>query len=289
MYNIKYNSDNGKSVNFSPMLGWAISNITGLTENYVEFTKTGGAFQKGQSIRGRSVQDKAITIEGQILGESALFREHLVNTIVPEVSGELVFNNKIFIKVEPENTPYVTNHPTAASFQFQLRAPYPYWRDVRETITVISGLQPNFSFPINYGEPTTHRFGTTVNASHINVINRGNVDARFKIVFRANGNVVNPQVYNINTGDAIKIRKTMAAGEVLIIDMSGSTFKVTSETESVSENAFRYFDINSALFPLYPGDNLIRHDAQSGRNNLLCEIWHRSTYAGATGDGKTYI
>lgn len=291
MYNLKYLSNNGKSINFSPSLNLAITNTEGLTSNYIEMSTSQGINQVGTTIQGQSVGDRTITIDGTIIGESVLYRKQLIDTITPLVGGQLIFDNKFYLTVVPENTPDISRHGVSANFQFILRAAYPYWRATSQSATSLSGMVAKFRFPVNYGNPSTpdyHIFGQRITLSYQNVINNGNVPVPFVVKFHAVTALSNPKIVNMKTLQFIRINKSMVAGETITIDMMEGSLTITSDENGVDESIFGYFDIDSQIFKLQVGDNLIRVDADENRDGLDCTIYHYMTSAGAYGDDATY-
>ena len=294
MYNLKYISQNGKRLNFSFVNNLVITSISGLTENTVDLAETQGVAQIGTSIQGKSVQGKNIVINGEIIGMSRFLREQLLDTITPLESGMLIFNNRLELGVEPVITPYVENYPSNAKFQFTVRAAYPYWRSIEQISTDVAGLEAMFKFPINYGDtgheehPKQHIFGKRISNFFVNVENKGNVPAPFKVMFIAKTQLSNPSITKVSTLEFIKIKKDMISGERIEIDMMGDLPKLTSYKIGSEEDVFRYFDIDSTLFELDVGDNLIRYDADSNRNGLDVRITRADTWSAPYGDDETY-
>ena len=294
-YNLKYFSDNGNSINFSPLHGLAISHADGLTSVNVDMSMSQGINQVGKTIAGKSVQNKSIIITGTILGLSRHWRKHLIDTIVPDIPGKLVYNDKMFLDVEIRSSPEISAHTHGATFQFILEAGHPYWRAFIQSSMMLSGLKAMFRFPINYSNPPTHRFSERVLEGHRNVINTGNVPVPFRVMFRAVTPVLNPFVKNVETLERVGMGqggedKLMEAGEIVIIDMIREPMSVTSTNAAgVTSDDFARFDISSTIpFLLKQGDNLLMQDAEDGRENLECTIFFHSSFAGAFGDDDTW-
>lgn len=287
MYNLKYISDNGKTINFSPLENFAITNTEGLTSNSVSIATSQGIGQVGTTIQGKSTDDKIITIEGTILGESTALRKQLIDTIVPLVSGTLIFDNELYIVVEPETTPDISRHRHNANFQFTLRASYPYWRALAQSSISLSGLKKSFKFPVNYGEQ--HIFAIRMEDVYQTIYNEGNVPIPFMIKFFAKTPLSNPKIENIKTLDFIRIEKDMTAGETISVDMTGNTLRITTNESGVEKNAFGFFDIDSTLFKLEVGENSIKSSADTNNNGLYCTIFYSRTTHAAYGNDITYV
>lgn len=307
MYNLKYISDRGKEINFTPLNNFFITSTKGLDQININTAESQGVAQIGSSIQGEAVQPKDIVIEGEIAGRATEHRQLLYDALIPLSNGTLIFNNKFKLYVKPKITPTVQQYPYNCKFQFTLRAPYPYWQALEEEIEDVAGLKARFYFPINYGdtyfeEPLTHMFGERENAAYINKVNTGNVPAPFKVIFIAKVAIANPYILKIETQEYIKIDKSMLAGEVIEIDMRNGGVKVLQTNTGEEIDLINYFDINSTLFELDPGDNLIGYGTIANKNDdvianhgtanrsgLDCKIIMPPTWNSPYGDDKTYV
>lgn len=289
MYVIECKSDNGKSITFGMPPGPVIAKASGLTENSVRFAKSQGVTQIGTSVQAQSVEDRPIIINGVLVGESKDLRKQLIDTIVPQVPVTLVFNHKLEIKVLPQITPLVEQKPFNAAFQLTFLAPYPYWRTIEKTVVDLAGMVGMFSFPINYGDPPTHMFGKRAESFFKNVENKGNVAAPFIVRFIAQTTTSDPEITKVDTLESLRILKTMQAGEIITIDMTQDPMRVESMYQGKTIDVFNYFDIDSDVFMLDVGDNIIRFDAGSNREGLDCRITVQPAFSGAYGDDSTYF
>lgn len=289
IYNLKYISDNGNTINFSPAQSWAISNVDGLTAVSVSFATSQGIGQVGATIQGESIEEngRPITIEGAMLGISTQRRELLLKTVVPGIGGRLIFDNTWFVDTRVENSPDISRHKYGAEFQFQLRAPYPYWRLLEQSSEMLSGIESKFRFPVNYATP--HTFGIRKEEAYKNLYNDGSVPIPFIIRFFAKTAVTNPKIVNVKTLKFIRIEKTMAAGEIINIDMMQTPVSITSTISNTTTKAIKYFDIDSTFFKLETGENLIMSDADVNESGLYCTIIYNIATAGVWGDDNTYV
>ena len=96
----------------------------------------------------------------------------------------------------------------------------------------------------------------------------------------AAGQVVNPSLLNVNTGEFIKIEKTLERGEVVTVNTHQGNKKVISELNSVEQNIFNLFTYESTFFQLDPGDNIFRYDADLNLENLEISIYYNPRYLG---------
>lgn len=149
-YKLEYVNDYNASITFSFESGFILSATTGLTSNTVSTVNSQGINQIGGTLQGQSVQPRIVTCKGTIRGESAEGRKILLDTILPNVQGRLIYDNAWQIDVVPKITPDVTRHRSNATFNFSLEAAYPYWRKISESMVEMSYIQPMTDFIVKH-------------------------------------------------------------------------------------------------------------------------------------------
>lgn len=128
-----------------------------------------------------------------------------------------------------------------------------------------------FEFAFEIPNDTGMQFGYKDPQSIVNIINDGHVETGMEIEIRASGSVKNPSVLNVNTGEYIKILKTMVAGEVITINTNRGVKTVTS---SIEGKIARKLDLNSTFFQLDVGGNLLKHDAEEKFDMMEMSVFH---------------
>ena len=108
--------------------------------------------------------------------------------------------------------------------------------------------------------------------------NKGAVDVGMKIVFRANGTLQGPSLFNINTQKYFKVNKTMQAGEEIVVNTIIGEKKIQGTFNGVTTNYFKYRDLDSEWLQLKVGDNLFRYDADDNVENLEVYIYFNNKY-----------
>jgi hypothetical protein len=108
------------------------------------------------------------------------------------------------------------------------------------------------------------------NYRDLSVYNEGDAEIGAKITFEASGEVTNPRVINRETGEYIRICKTMQKGEKIIVNtLDGNTKGVTGIINSVEENYFRYWDFNNTWLKFNTGTTVLDYDTGDGNDNNL--------------------
>lgn len=291
LYGLKYIPDTGPVIDFGIQNlrsgGPVIGEQSGIIDNHVNFAESQGASQVGTTIQGKSIKGKPIQLSGTIKGEAQPWRKALVDATAGTTGGNLVYNDRIEMRVEVQDSAWVSSHAQNARYQLAFYASYPFWRSIQQIKTDVAGLQPRFSFPINYAntfyeaDRTKHIFGERISTYFVNVINQGNVPAQIRVVFLANTQLSNPYITKVSTLEYIKIKKDMVAGEKIIVDNMGAEPSITNYVAGVEANAFHYLDRRTTFFDIDVGDNLIRYDADVNREALDASIIHADTWSGA--------
>lgn len=271
-----YINDLGGSVEFSLASGFILTRDTfGLTENHITVTTSKGVGQKGETLQSANVQPRPITLAGFIKGLSTEGKQKLLDVVLPEVPAKLYHNGEYYLSVTPTQTPTIEAADYFARFQFALTAPYPYWIAASSNATALFELKPKFKFPLKWTEP--YRFAEGMETAFVNVRNIGQLETPFKVTFKASGEVVNPRIENIHTGQFLLLNRTLKNGEIVTIDI---THDLTHVTSSVDGDIRGDLDIDSDLFRLNPGDNFLKPDAEENKSAMNVSVEYSYEKAG---------
>lgn len=145
----------------------------------------------------------------------------------------------------------------------------PMFRKLTETVTVLSGNVGAFHFPLEF-PPYGIIMGTRTSYLMLAVQNEGDVEVGGKIIITAKGTVVNPTIENVTTGQQLTIRKTLSAGETVIINTEdGSERGVIGEYQGVRSNYLQYWDFNNDWVKFEAGTSLIGYSTESQTENYM--------------------
>lgn len=271
-----YTNEFGKSIEFTKKSGFRITNIDGLSSNNVSFDEVTGDIQVGNTVTSQKVESKSITIEGDYK-ESYKNRRTLLDIIIPGSKGTLqmiddINDVDVYIDCFPKTTPYLSEDKVYQKFQFQLYAPYPYWKSKTKTIHNFFVYKSLFRLPRSFSSTVPWKISSRDVLSIINAINNGTVKTGFNVTFKSLNVVKAPKLINVNTQKVIKFKDdtTLNIGEKLMV----STFEdnilvIKTDAEGVETNAFDLLDIDVTDFwQLLPGDNIVKYDAASGSEYL---------------------
>lgn len=142
--------------------------------------------------------------------------------------------------------------------------------------------EAKFKFPFIFSQETTEDlvFGEVKINSIIRITNGGQVDTGFIINLSSFGDVKNPKITNVRTGEEIIINKTMTDGEEIVINTNIGNKSVMGRPNSESEltSYYNYRDFNSTWLQLVIGDNFFIVTAEENYENLKAKFSFNRAY-----------
>lgn len=262
----RYVGADGREIIFDYTNGYLISKPTGIDTLSVSVNESYGINQVGTSVSSEHVESRPVTITGRVVGDAQEQRKKRLLDVIRPGAGRL-YCDDYYLDVRTTETPTVGPDRSHAQFQVSFLAPHPYWcRESKETGTLM-GVEKLFKFPWNISKP--YQFGRMQQKKFVNIRNQGQADIPFTVVMTAMDAVSVPMVQNIVDGKFLRINKDMVAGERIVIEITHSRTYVTSSVDGDCRGAL---DIESNLFRLLPGDNVLKPTATSGLENLQMDI-----------------
>lgn len=263
----RYVNDNGAEIIFDYTHGYLINKPTGIDTVSVSLNESYGINQVGTSVSSEHVESRPITVSGKIVGDGqATMKKRLLDVIRPGVGGKL-YCDTYYINVRPTETPTIGPDTNHAQFQFSLLAPHPYWCQDDTQNATLMGVEKLFKFPWNVSR--TYQFGRMQQKKFVKVFNGGQTEIPFTVIIAALGDVNTPKIQNAVSGKFLQINKKLVAGERIVIEI---THKRTEVTSSVDGDCRGALDIESDLFRLDVGDNVLKPSAESGLENMQIDI-----------------
>lgn len=262
-----YINENGDKVVFAYESGFLINKPKGIDTVTVKLNEAQGINQVGSTVQSVNVKSRPVTINGYFVGEfQAENKDKLLSVVRPDLSGKL-YADDYYLDVRPTSTPTIEPKPCFAKFQFSLLAAYPYWRKDDSASATLSGVAKRFKFPWNISRP--YRFGEVMAAQFINIHNRGQVPIPFTVTFHALAEVTNPKIIDAATNKYLLLNKSMVAGERVVIEITHERTFVTSSVDGECRGAL---DLTSNFYRLAVGDNVLKPEAASGKENLQVDV-----------------
>lgn len=262
-----YQNSDGEKVTLDYDGGYLISKPSGIDAVSVSISEAQGIGQTGTTIRSANVQSRPVNISGVIVGDTqAAKKERLLEVVRPDLGGKL-YCDDYYLECRPTETPTIEAKSRMAKFQFSLLAPYPYWMKSENAYAALSGVEKRFKFPWNISRP--YRFGEVVVKKFISIYNSGQLEIPYTVTFTALDVVENPQIIDARTNNYLLVNKSMVAGERLVVEITHDRVYVTSSVDGECRGAL---DLGSKFWRLRVGDNSIKPEATSGKNNLQVSI-----------------
>lgn len=263
----RYVNTNGGSIIFEYDYGFLINKPNGIDTLSVTLSEAQGVDQVGATVQSKNVKTRPVTVSGILVGEfQGENKERLLSVVRPDLSAKL-YADEYYLNVHPTATPTIEARPQFAAFQFSLSAAYPYWQKDDSASATLAGVARRFKFPWNISKE--YSFGEVLAAQFINIRNDGQVPIPFTVTFTALGEVVNPKLIDAATNNYLLLNKTLVAGERVVIEITHERTYVSSNVEGECRGAL---DLKSNYFRLAVGDNVIKPEASSGKDNLQVDI-----------------
>lgn len=263
----RYVNSNGDSITFEYDYGFLINKPNGIDTLSVSLSEAQGIDQVGATVQSKNVNSRPVTVSGIFVGKfQAENKERLLSVVRPDLSAKL-YADEYYLNVYPTATPTIEARPQFAAFQFSLSAAYPYWQKDDSASATLSGVARRFKFPWNISRE--YSFGEVMTAQFINIRNDGQVPIPFTVTYTALAEVVNPKLIDAATNNYLLLNKTLVAGERVVIEITHERTYVTSSADGECRGAL---DLKSNYFRLAVGDNVIKPEASSGKDNLQVDV-----------------
>lgn len=283
-FNIKLISNN-KVLDIRENTSYKLIEIEGIENSEFELNSVSNAQYDGSIVVGKRLKNRAICIKADYRGDNKeIERKKLISFFNPKNSGTLMVTygdveRSIEYEIENFNCK-LTNINDDLTFTVDLFCPNPYLRNIIESKINIALWRRAFHFPLVIPQDIGIVMGIREPSLIVNVENTGDVECGVIIEFKALGTLNKPSLLNINTGDYIKINKSIVAGEVIRINTNIGNKRVTSTLNGVETNILNYIDLDSTFLQLEVGDNLFRYDAEENLSNLEVSIYYNPYYLG---------
>lgn len=276
-----YENDIGSVTFNAGSPGAYIEKVTSYGAQNVEFQATKSNREIGEVLQHQNVSPKTITLKGSINGQSDALREQLNHVLAPLAKGRLIYNDEFELEVYVKSSPDIDRQPYGAKFSFSLYAPFPYWMEKEQKNQTLVGYTPEFMFPWNLSDPSPFYLSRAAQVGYVTVNNDGEAQADWTISFYAVSAVKNPYAQSLDTGEKVRMLKTLSAGQTLTVSTEGEELTVTlTAADGTVSDGFEYLDIDSVPFRLALGENHIKTDADEGGTGLRASISFRPAYVG---------
>lgn len=267
MYNAKFISNTGETYDFG-VKGSTVFDMDIGNGISVDISTSQGFSQLGESVEGQSVTGKIINVKGVIYKNISSKRKQLRSVFSPFTSGRLTFDNGYYIDVFVKDTPTFSPVKNDGRFTMLLYAPFPFFSKEDSGKVEFGEVTPMFSFPVNYKDP--HIFGKKSKTTKKTITNDGDVAVSFDVTFKTTGRVENISVTDLDTGEFLKIKCNLIAGQEIVLKRTTEgVLKANLIDGETSTDIINLIDEKSTLSKLKKGKNRFRITDEFSNGELL--------------------
>lgn len=157
---------------------------------------------------------------------------------------------------------------------------YSYLRNIDTITDGGSQIQPAFGFAFSCESGNTFEFGTFLEIPEIVALNSGEVVTGIRFIFRMNGIVKNPKIFNRATGQFIALEYDFQAGDVVTLSTHFGDKYAHLLRNAQTINIFNAITKDSTWMQMDVGDNVFVFEAAQGQDMIELSIIHTDEYEG---------
>lgn len=270
---------------FSPFLLADCDGLYGIENNVSvsDNTMTDGATYQGSVAKRRNIVLTLKTKENHRLGRYELYQLFSQGTKGTLTYVEDGTERAINYYVEKIDVDSVKNVRTAT---VSLICPDPFFEATSDKELTMAGWESDWEFAHEFVS-TGEEFGHRVQEKIKTIDNTsGAKGIGLTIEIYANGQITNPQITHIESGEFIKVGTTsnplnLVSGDVLTITTQTNNKKVKLTHGGTTTEINEYLDEDSEFIQLQAGLNDIGYSAESGEDNMTVKLIYREKYLGA--------
>lgn len=235
------------------------------------------AYGVGSKWSGTSIGSRDLTIKGTITENVQENRLLLTRVFSLKSEGTLYYyegNIERKIKCVVEKVDIPEKGGITRDFTISLVCPNPRFTDILPTIFSMASWSPAFKFPLKIPKNKGIKFGTKNPTSMGTTTNNTDIDYGMTITFHAKDTVVNPYLFNVVTREIMKVEKTLAAGDKLVITTHEDNKNIIyiNAITGEKENVNYLMSYGSKFLQIPSGVNTFRAGADTGEGVLETQI-----------------
>ena len=282
MYTFTVENQYGQVLELTHNDAYAVKSILGLDPPDGIINTVRNAGQDGSVFNSAYMDERVITITLAINYPAEINRINLYKYFKIKYPIKIRYKNGsrnvwIIGYTQSVQIAYFDKKETA---QITVRSPDPYFNDDKTTMQEMSNVLALFEFPFDIEETDPVEMSRIELGREQIISNGSDVPIGMKIRIYASGNVVNPQIYNVRTGEFLKILDTMITGDVIEISTMKGSKSAIRYREGVKTSMIGYFAEGSVWLQLLPGENVMSMYAEVGAENLYIDITSTDQYEG---------
>lgn len=257
-----------------------VSNIDGMTTAEVDVASNTVYSMDGDRITNMQTQPREIVLDllvkPNVSVEAA--RAYILRFVKPKQAATLLLTYDLSGAEQSKAISGRISHVDMPRFsdqvamQVTLYCPQPYWEDAAFIVKYISDIIDAHHFEITWSEPLPMGIYDMTRTREI--VNEGDAAVGMIVTIAAQGNVVNPALYNNLTGEYIGINDTLAVGDEVVIDTIRGQKSITKNGVNVLSKLMA----GSTWLQLDVGSNILLVDADSGASEMYFALTFKQAY-----------
>lgn len=278
-----FDNHRGQTFEISVSSPFYLDEADGLEAIQNEFYNVKNYNEDGTNIKGSSVRERNIVINGRIRLDKEINRQKIIRFFNPKHHFTLKYENgdvTRYIDCKVEKSPVVSRH-VIPEFIISFLCPNPWWYTEEQKYEIAMWVAA-FEFELEIdAEGDGIEMGYREPNNVVNVFNDSDTASPLRIQFKAIGSVVNPYIEVVDTGRIVKIEATLKGGDVVTVNTKRGDEYAILERNGQQINYFNYLSYDSDIqLSVDVGDNLIRYDAAEFVSNLEVSIYFTPQFVG---------
>lgn len=281
MYTLTIENHKGEQLQLTQNPNYSITSVEGLPPPTANINTAVNANFDGSTYRSSRLNERNIVIMLAIEGDAEANRINLYQYIKAKKQCTLYYQNgsrNVSIVGYVESLE-IAIFGEKESAQISIICPRPYFADVVQTILDMSATSAMFEFPFSIPDEGIE-FSTLTVATESIVQNLGDVETGALIVFHATGDVMVPAIYNVDTGERMRINVDMTAGDLLVINTKQGEKSIHLVVDGIETNVINKLIVGSTWLQFESGANTMLVDADMGVEHFQCFVTFNNLYEG---------
>ncbi len=260
----------GQQLELTNNEAYEITNIDGLDPPDSVINTTRNAYADGSVYNSAYIDNRKITITMSINSPAETNRIELYRYFKTKFPVRLYYQNEtrnVYIDGYVQSMP-IAFFDKKQVVQIVVFCPKPLFNGVENTVTTFSNVVDLFEFPFSIPVIGIEFSELTV-AEEKDIINHGDIETGMIIQLHADGPVVNPTIYNVETNEFFILEVTMTKGDEITINTRNTEKSIMlTSADGTQTNLIGSLKEGSTWFKLAPGDNIFTATAGANPQNL---------------------
>lgn len=251
--------------------------------------------QSGVSISSTDIQPRTVTITGyacyllskrelelvrstgntEYAVEKIYEKKDILNKLINPLDEVRINIGDFYINGKPDGSVLYANtvsenNQAFCKFSISIYCYDPMFKAKQRIETILSGSIPLFHFPLVIPQNIGIAMSERVSYHILTVQNTGQIEIGATIRVASKGTISGLEIENILTGEAIKLNKTLEAGEEVLIDTNlGESRGIKGGTNGAYTDYLRYWDYTNSWLQFPVGSSLLGYSVDGDKGNLV--------------------